>query len=157
MLGDVPGSHTRLAATVYRNKSSAGGQLPAGPQRRLPGTPCAPQPHTEQTGCPARTQQCLSCLGSHSTVDDLYNGLLPAILLCCFFSFFLHLLLKLRFCLLFPSPLPSLLLLNSFLGLGRVSQAHLHECTILQVSHILSEWNKKQLYTKTTASMHELS
>lgn len=56
----------------------------------------APQPHSKQTGCPARTQQCLPCLGSHSTAD-LCNGLLPAFLLCCFFSFFLHLLPNSRF------------------------------------------------------------
>lgn len=79
------------------------GQLPAGLQCPLPGTPClAPQPHTKQTGCLARTQQCLPCLGSPSTVNDLYNGLLTAFLLCSFFSFFLHLLPKLRFLLVIP-------------------------------------------------------
>lgn len=86
MLGAVPGSLTCLAAPVDRNKSSARGAAPAGPPPAW--HPClAPQPHTEPTGCPARTQQCLPSLGSHSTKDDLYDGLLPA------FSFVLFLFL----------------------------------------------------------------
>lgn len=92
----MPGSHC-----VQKQELSHRGSFP-----RVHSIAClAPQPNTEQTLCPARTQQCLPCLGSLSTVNYLYSGLLPAFLLCCFFSFFLHLLPKLRFSLV-CSPLP---------------------------------------------------
>lgn len=41
--------------------------------------------------------QAPSSRGSHNMVDDLYHALLPAILLCRFFSSFLYLLPKLHF------------------------------------------------------------
>lgn len=158
MLGGLPGSQTCLAATVYRNKSSARGPSHCSTARRPPGTPClAPQPHAKQKGCPASTQQCLQCQGSHNMVDDLYHALLPAILLCCFFSFFLYLLPKIHFLLtisLSPSLSPAA---ESIPRLGQSHPNTIPWMYILQVSHIVSEWNKKQLYTRTTASTQELS
>lgn len=88
-------SHMPGCLCVQKQELSQRGSSPSFPWGH--GIAClAPQPHTRQTGCPARTQQCLPSLGSHSTVDGLDHGFLPAFLLCCFFSFFLHLLPKLR-------------------------------------------------------------
>lgn len=137
MLGGLPGSQTCLAATAYRKKSSARGAASRWSTARCPpGTPrLAPRPHARQTGCPASTQQCSRCQGSHNTVDGLYHAFCQ--LLFCAISFPSSCICCPNYT--FCSPFPSVLLLNSFSGLGRVTQAHFHGRIILQLSHILSE------------------
>lgn len=71
------------------------GQLPAGPQpiSRL----APPAWHHSLMLSKWGALQAPSSRGSHNMVDDIYHALLPAILLCHFFSSFLYLLPKLHF------------------------------------------------------------